>query len=116
MSDKPALDTRPAVILDPAQNGGDPALYHSRVKVDVVLQLLDAGENWEAVAEDHGLTRADLLVACWFDARCGTGPHPRDQWLDWLEDWEPSLWQAKTPEDYEAIPFPPFRTTLKEDR
>ena len=97
---------RPMIVLDPGVNGGDPALYRSRVRVENILERLDAGDDPEDVAEDHGLTRGDVLVACWFDARYGVDDHPRKEWLGWWEQWEPSLWQAKTAQDYESIPFP----------
>lgn len=103
------MTDRPFIIVDPGQNFGCPALARGRVQVEHVLDLLDAGEPWEDVAGDHGLTRGDLLVVCWFDARYGTGAHPRDEWLGWWEDWEPALHQAKTADDYNDIPFPPFR-------
>jgi len=94
---------RPTVIIDPAQNFGHPALGRSRTPVDAILDRLDAGDDWQDVADDHGLTKADLLVACWFEARYGVGPHPRDQWLDWLEAYGPSLWKAA---NYDDIPLP----------
>jgi uncharacterized protein (DUF433 family) len=100
-----AMTDRPHIIVDPAQNFGDPALGRSRVKVENLLERLDADDSWEDVADDHGLTRGDILVACWFEARYGSGPHPRDEWLDWLEAWEPNLWKASSV-DYDEIPLP----------
>jgi uncharacterized protein (DUF433 family) len=96
-------DTRPHIVIDPAQNFGHPALGRSRAPVDAILERLDAGDDWEDVADDHGLTRGDILVACWFEARYGRGAHPREGWLDWLEAWEPALWKAA---NYDEIPLP----------
>lgn len=97
------MSDRPWIILDPAQNFGHPALGRGRVKVSDVLDRLDAGENWRAVADDYNLTRADLLTACWFDARYGVGTEPRADWLDWWEAYEPALWKAA---NYDDIPLP----------
>lgn len=114
MSDKP---DRPYIVLDPAQNFGHPAIARTRVQIAHIIDWLESGDPVAVVQDEYGLTREDLLVACWFEARYGTGAHPRDDWLDWLEDWEPTLWGAK---DYDGIPLPPFRrrsasTAVRED-
>lgn len=97
---------RPYIVLDPAQNFGQPAIGSTRVKVADILGWLDAGESVATIEEEYGASREDVLVACWFEARYGTGAHPRDEWLDWLEEWEPTLWSAK---GYDMIPLPPFK-------
>jgi uncharacterized protein (DUF433 family) len=104
-------DDRPhvVIVMDPAQNFGHPALASTRTRVEHVIAWLDAGETVSTICAEYGLTRGDVLVACWFEARYGVGAHPRDEWLDWLEEWEPVLWSV--PCDYETVPLP-----LGEDR
>ncbi|MEO3856185.1 DUF433 domain-containing protein [Acrocarpospora sp. B8E8] len=97
---------RPYIVIDPAQNFGQPAIARTRVQIAHIIDWLESGDLVHVVQDEYGLTRADLLVACWFEARYGTGAHPRDEWLDWLEDHEPALWSAK---GYEEIPFPPMK-------
>lgn len=103
---------RPHIILDPAQNFGQPFIASTGVKVADILSVLDAGENIRVVIDEYGVSRADILICCWFEAWYGTGAHPRDEWLDWLEEWEPSLWMAK---DYDVIPLPYDRDSARMD-
>jgi uncharacterized protein (DUF433 family) len=98
------MTVRPFVVVDPAQNFGRPALSRTRVAVGDVVAVLLAGEDPDSLCADFGLTRGDLLVACWFAARYGVEGRPRGEWAAWLEEWEPVIWRASC--DYEAVPLP----------
>lgn len=83
------MPDRPHVRTDPAQRFGRPNVGGS----DVVA-LADAvwvGESVEEVADEYGLRREDVLVACWWVGSYGTRSGRRRFRL-WAMDVERKLW------------------------
>lgn len=82
--------TRPHVSVDPAVQFGHPCIAGTGAPVDVIAERVYAGEPVTAVADDYDVTRADVLVACWYVARHGTGDglglrtKLRAAWQPWL--------------------------------
>lgn len=52
------------VIIDPRFGWGAPVLCSNKVPVEAVVGLWQAGEPLETVAEEYGLTRAEVEAVC----------------------------------------------------
>jgi uncharacterized protein (DUF433 family) len=96
--------TRPLITTDPAVNHGQPMV--GPAPVDQVCSRIWAGEPLADVAADYGISREQVLVACWHQARHGTQAW-RGRWRRWLDDSEAFLWLTNPP--YDAIPDPPTK-------
>jgi uncharacterized protein (DUF433 family) len=59
----------PGIVVDPAVRFGKPVIKGTRVPVDLVVGKLAAGMTIEAVAEEYGLTREDVLASLSYAAR-----------------------------------------------
>jgi uncharacterized protein (DUF433 family) len=57
------IQLAPRIVVDERVRFGKPVIEGARVPVDVVLGKLAAGMTTEAVAEEYGLTRDDVLAA-----------------------------------------------------
>lgn len=88
---------RPSVEFTPCMRFGE---AHIRgISVDAIVSAHWVGDD---AAEEYGLSRAEVLVACWYAARHGSA---RRRWKDWLTAAvEERLWR----EDYE-MDLPPTR-------
>jgi uncharacterized protein (DUF433 family) len=75
-----------------------------------VAGMVLAGEPITTVAGEYGLTRPEVLICCWFEARYGS-KRRRAQWSAWLDLVEPRLCGAVV--DYAAVPDPPDRSQLE---
>jgi uncharacterized protein (DUF433 family) len=99
---------RPQVRVDPAIRFGDP--HVKGISVAAIVGMLSAGESMEGVAEDYDLTRADILVGCWYVGIYGLPESPR-AWRkalrEWAKDAGQTMWHASDC-DYDAIPDPPI--------
>lgn len=97
------MNDRPHVRIDPAQAFGQPAV--KGVGVEHIAGMYLAGESIATVADEYGLTRADVLVACWYQGRYGS-PRWRRLWREWAETAGAAMWNTRTV-DYDQIPDPP---------
>lgn len=79
---------RPAITIDPAVRFGYP---HIRgIPTDAIAGMVWAGETPEVVCEDYGITRYELLLACWYEASYrpvapGKSAY-RQAWARWAKD------------------------------
>lgn len=98
----------PAVHFDPRYGFGRGQIRG--VSTDAIAGMLFAGETAEQVCDDYGITRHELLVACWFE-----GAHGSDEerlhagWRQWADEVAyPRLagWQVL---DVDTMPLPPSR-------
>lgn len=98
-------DGRPFVSHDPAMRSGEATLNHTRLSIDAIAGYVWAGETVEAVMATYDITRADVMVACWW---IGTfGPKRwRRRWGAWAEDVHDQLWHSKF-----DVPDPPIPDT-----
>lgn len=110
-------DQRPFVSVDPAMRFGQPTVNGTRLPVQTLVDYVWAGEDPDVVAEEYDVTRADILVACWFAGTYGLPgrrqqlfPTPlwRRRWGEWADGVAKALWQTSTV-DYDAIAGPSAR-------
>lgn len=94
------------ISLDPAMRSGRATINHTRMPAEVLADYVWAGDSAEYVAEVYEVDRADVLVACWYQARWGTRTWRR-RWADWLETADEALWHSR----YD-IPDPPGRADV----
>lgn len=79
--------------------------HHIRgVSTEAIADMVWAGETLTRVQGDYVLSRAEVLLACWHEARHGT-QRSRRRWRSWLAQVDPLLWKAAP--DWDAIPDPP---------
>lgn len=103
VEDKSPRPERAFVRVDPGMNFGQP---HIRgVRTEAIVGVLVAGELAEVVAEDYGLTRAELLLAAWFEARHGSRRY-RQLFKAWLGRWEATLGGWNGQYDPAEVPLP----------
>jgi len=90
------MSDRPHVRVDPAQRFGRPNV--KGVPVDAIADAVWVGETVEVVADEYGLTRPDVLVACWW-----AGKH-EPRFRRWSEEVAGKLWR----QEYD-VPDPPCK-------
>lgn len=59
----------PRIVVDEKVRFGKPVIEGTRVPVDLVVGKLAGGMTVEAVAEEYGLAREDVLAALGYAAR-----------------------------------------------
>lgn len=119
MSDRPHADLIGNAQLQPGMRFGDPHIHG--VSCAAVASLVWAGEDPTTVADEYSLpsaamTRADVIVACWVQARYGDWLEAdcgrrrvrrtwRDRWGRWLDDNDAALWHGR----YDDVADPPSK-------
>ena len=63
------LKLAPRIVVDERVRFGKPVIEGTRVPVEVVLGKLAGGMSVEAVGEEYGLNREDVLAALAYAAR-----------------------------------------------
>lgn len=90
-------DTRPngrsiGIVSHPAYQFGAPCVGFSRIGADTIGGMVAAGETIDAICSDYGLTREDVLIACWWYANHCAGVRRKwerrvaDAWQEWSFD------------------------------
>lgn len=100
------VDEQPHVRVQPGVRFGYP---HIRgIPTDAIAGMVWAGEDLAVVGDEYGLTRGEVLVACWFE---GTHGRPRSgfrrAWRGWAFDVGKQMWRPIV--DYTAVPGPPTK-------
>lgn len=101
--------TRPVVTVEPGVGFGRPTVRG--ISVEVLAGMVWAGDSVDELAEQYEITRYEVLVACWFQARHGHFGRGRDDvawkaaWRPWLEAVEEPLWRGQ----YDQVPDPPHK-------
>lgn len=92
--------TRPVITIDPAKCFGSPHIRGT--STEVVASAVMAGEDFAAVADEYGLTRHEVILACWYE---GSTTYRRE-WRSWTLAVAPALggWKSFDPE---AVDEPP---------
>ncbi len=92
---------RPTIIVDPAMRFGRPHI--KGVSTQAIAGLVISGDGVDAAMDDFGLSRHEVLLACWHEGL--QGEYQRE-WGEWanavhgpLGGWEPL--------DVDALPDPP---------
>lgn len=79
--------------------------------VEALADLVWVGEAVKDVADEYGLSRDGVLLACWHTARYGRrGSARRRAWKPWLEKYETDMAGGR----WDAVPDPPDRDEMKE--
>jgi uncharacterized protein (DUF433 family) len=63
------IEIAPRIVVDDGIHGGRAVIQGTRVPVDVLLGQLAAGLTAEAVADEYGVTRDDVLAALAYAAK-----------------------------------------------
>lgn len=95
-------EPRPVVTVDPRVRFGRPQI--NGISVEAIAELVIAGEDIDTVLKQWGITRPQLLVACWYVAVYGP-PRHRHMWREWLAAAEGPLAHGH----YTEIPDPPSK-------
>lgn len=56
-----------SVVIDPAVSFGRPTVAGSAIRTSVLVQRIDAGEDVAALADDYGLSQAQVVAAAVFE-------------------------------------------------
>ncbi|MFD0968095.1 DUF433 domain-containing protein [Plantactinospora endophytica] len=104
----PADQDRPVVVIDPALAFGRPQI--KGVTTGALAGRVMGGDSVNDVVEDFGLTRREVLLACWHE---GIQGEFQRQWGGWAAEVHAALggWE---PLDVDALPDPPSRDELTE--
>lgn len=76
---------RPCVSVDPGIQFGQPCLHGTRIPAYIIAQQYIAG-GLEYVCQDYEITKADVLVCCYYIGQYNKGCLPkklRQQWFWW---------------------------------
>lgn len=63
------MEIAPRIIADPKVHCGKPVIKGTRVPVDVLVGKLAGGMTIEAVAQEYGVSRDDVLAALAYAAQ-----------------------------------------------
>lgn len=91
------------VDVHPGVYSGEPVLEDTRMPVLLVVEIYWSHGIAE-VMYDHGISRQNVLVACWYMARHGRSRVWRQRFAEWLKVADDALWHAS---DWVTCPLPP---------
>jgi uncharacterized protein (DUF433 family) len=74
-----------AIWVDPGRCGGTPCIAGTRLTTPAIAWLVWKHDVDRVLDLYPELTRTQVRVACWYDARCGTARHP---WREWARHWQ----------------------------
>ena len=96
---------RPHVRIEPAVRFGQPTV--AGISTDAIAGRIWAGDSVTETADDFGLSRGQVLVACWHEGYHGQ-PHSsyRKAWRHWADEAGQHVWDGG---DWNQIPDPPSR-------
>ena len=83
---------------------GYPSIEGHRIDTRMVAEH-SSTLGGESAMDTWDLTRDEVMVACWFEARYGSRGLKR-LWREWLARWETTLWHSHE-KAWAAVPFPP---------
>ncbi len=95
--------TRPRIIVDPAIRWGRPTLEGTHTATVDAAGMVAGGDPVEVVADEYGLTRHQVLLACWHEAINGDY---QDRWGVWGAGVGHTLAYGG-PAEVDALPDPP---------
>lgn len=95
----------PFVSFSPGMQWGRATLNHTWLTADTVSSFVAAGDSVDFIADQYEISRADVLVCCWYRARYGTR-RDRQLWRDWLDGSESDLWYGHWDKVTDPPPFP----------
>lgn len=80
------IESHPFVSVQPNLRFGEPCIGGTRLPAEMIAdRYWDLGEHLESeLLKPYGITRADVIVCCWYVATYGTRKQKR-RWKDWKE-------------------------------
>ena len=93
--------SRAEIAINPGIQFGRPCIAGRRVTVEVLAEQVMAGDTAEHIASLYEVGRADVLVACWYQANYGTRRW-KQRWGKWAEANFDAFWRG----DHDRIPDP----------
>jgi uncharacterized protein (DUF433 family) len=99
----------PVVTVSPAHRFGRPAI--KGISCEAIAGMVMAGEDVGAVAADYGISRHEVLLACWHEATFGLQRTYRRGWRAWADRIAPKL-AGLAPFDPATEPGPPDKHEL----
>lgn len=102
----PVDPDRPVIVIDPARRFGRPSI--KGISTEAVAGMVMGGESINVTADEYGLTRHEVILACWHEGLQGVY---RREWNVWANEVHRPLggWE---PLDVDAISDPPCRDEL----
>jgi len=99
--------TGPRVECQPGMRFGQP--HVGGISVGMLAGQVWAGSGVDTIAADYGLERGQVLVACWYAARYGTGLGPADtrRWKQRWAGWATAAETVVRRGDWDDVPDPP---------
>jgi uncharacterized protein (DUF433 family) len=99
------------VWIAPGRYSGEPCIGGHRMPTRQVADGILAGFGEREYTNGYDLTRNEVLVACWFEARHGRSRRLRKAWRKWLAKYDGELWSSE-PAKWDAVPMPPAESEL----
>lgn len=104
-----SADAWPVVVADPRYRFGRPSV--GGISTDAVAGMVMSGESVADTADEYGLTRHQVLLACWHEGLQGKFQR---EWGAWATEAHQMLGGWIKPFDLAAISDPPCRAELCE--
>jgi len=98
---------RPAVVIDPGRKYGTPRLDGTRVACREAADACWAGGTASEVADQLGLDRQQVIVACWFMVRFAQTDQQRQKWRRRWRAWADEHEHLIRRDQWHAVPDPP---------
>ncbi|MUN41430.1 DUF433 domain-containing protein [Actinomadura litoris] len=93
---------RPVIHVDPAVRSGQPMIRG--ISCAAIADRVHAGDAPEDVALDYGVTRTEVLLACWWAGLNGR-PYIRRRFAAWAKNAHQLIARG----EYDQVPDPPAR-------
>jgi hypothetical protein len=92
------------IVIDPAVRFGRPHI--GGISAEVFAEMVGAGEDVDVVAEEFGVGRGEVLLACWWVGMDGPARWQK-RWRAWAERAHRRLARG----EYDQIDDPPSEET-----
>lgn len=98
--------TDPAIRVSPGVMAGLPCIAGTRIPAKQIAGCWWRGAypTVDSLGDTYDLTRAQVLVACWYMALSG-GPRWRNRWGAWAASAGSEMWRGRS----DLVPPPPQR-------
>lgn len=110
--------TDACLTIRPGVASGAPCIGRTGTAAWAIAGCLWAGDSVDDIADEYGVTREEILVACWFlatygveaawwnrDERRRAGAGWTKRWGPWASEHVAAFWHH----NFDAIPDPPNR-------
>jgi uncharacterized protein (DUF433 family) len=91
-----------AIAINPSIQFGQPCIAGRRITTEVLAEQVMAGDTAAHIAAIYEIERADVLLACWYQATRGTRRW-KSRWSGWAEQHWERFWRGQ----HDEIPDPP---------